>query len=97
VQIFLHVCEEHNLFLEWLFFPIFTNFKRVEQSAWTCHKIKISSKVVIITEARVRSQTVPCGICSGRSGTGTGFFAEYFSFSIIIPSKLCNLRRWQHH
>ena len=32
------------------------------------------SRRPLTAEARVRSRVIPCGICGGQSGTGTGFF-----------------------
>jgi hypothetical protein len=38
------------------------------------------SRWPLIAEARVRARVNPCGICGGQSGTGTGFFSEFFGF-----------------
>jgi hypothetical protein len=35
-------------------------------------------------EAQVRARVKPCGICCGQSGTGTGFFSEFFGFPLSI-------------
>jgi hypothetical protein len=47
------------------------------------------SRRPLTAEARVRSQFSPCGICSGQSGTGTGFSPEYFSFPLSISFHRC--------
>jgi hypothetical protein len=42
------------------------------------------SRLPLTAEAWVRSRVSPCGICGGQSGTGTGFFSEYFGFPLSI-------------
>jgi hypothetical protein len=44
-------------------------------------------------EAWVRSRVSPCGICVGQSGTGTGFFPEYFGFPLSISFHRCSITR----
>jgi hypothetical protein len=41
------------------------------------------SRRLLTVEARVRSLVVPCGICGGQSGTGTGFFFRVLRFSPV--------------
>jgi hypothetical protein len=36
------------------------------------------------TEARLRSQVGPRGICGGQGGTGTGFSPEYFGSPLFL-------------
>jgi hypothetical protein len=45
---------------------------------------QVVSRRPLTAEARVRARVNPCGICSGQSGTGTGFFSEYFCFLLSI-------------
>jgi hypothetical protein len=42
-------------------------------------------------EARVRSRVSPCRVCGGQSGTGTGFFLEYFGFLLSISFHPCSI------
>jgi hypothetical protein len=48
------------------------------------------SRRPLTAEARIRSQFSPCGICSGQSGTGTGFFPRALRYSPVsfIPPVL---------
>jgi hypothetical protein len=44
------------------------------------------SRRLLTTEARVRAQGNPCGICGEQSGTATGFSKSPFVFLVnIIP------------
>jgi hypothetical protein len=45
---------------------------------------QIVSRRPVAAEARVRARVFPCGICGGQSGSGIGFFSEFFSFLLSI-------------
>jgi hypothetical protein len=42
-------------------------------------------------EARVRARVNPCGIGGGRSGTGSGFFSEFFGFPLSVSFHRCSI------
>jgi hypothetical protein len=42
------------------------------------------SRRPLTAEARVHALVNPRGICGGQSGTGTGFFSEFFGFTLSI-------------
>ena len=39
---------------------------------------------LLTAESMVRRRTSPSGIYGGHSGTGTGFFSEYFHFPLSV-------------
>jgi hypothetical protein len=43
---------------------------------------QVVSRRSLTAEARVRALFSQCGICGGQSGTGTGFFSEFFAFPL---------------
>jgi hypothetical protein len=49
------------------------------------------SRWPVIAEALFQSRVSPCGICDGQSGTGTGFFPEYFGFPSSISFHRCSI------
>jgi len=54
----------------------------------------------LTAESRVRLRDIPCGICSGQSGTGTVFFSsESFNFPLSVPlyssSPYVYINRWE--
>ena len=42
-------------------------------------------------EARVRTHVNPCGIYGGQSGSGTGFFPEYFGLALSASFHQCSI------
>jgi hypothetical protein len=61
------------------YFPVFETYSESLKGSWAVLGIKdyptsqAVSRRPPTAEARVRSRVSPCGICGGRSGTGTGF------------------------
>jgi hypothetical protein len=53
------------------------------------------SRRPVTAEARVRSRVSPCRICGGQSGTGTGFFPEYFGCPLSVSFHRCSIT-WKH-
>jgi hypothetical protein len=51
---------------------------------------QVVSRRPLTAEARVRDRVIPCGICGGQSGTGTGFSpsSSVFPSQYIIPLSL---------
>jgi hypothetical protein len=49
-----------------------------------CAMAQVVSRRPLTAEAWVRARVNPCGICGGQSGTGTGFFSEFFGFPLSI-------------
>jgi hypothetical protein len=47
----------------------------------------------LTAEKQVRSRVSRCGICGEQSGTGTGFFPEYFRFPLSISFQRCSITR----
>jgi hypothetical protein len=46
--------------------------------------VQVVSRRPLTAEARFRALDNPCGICGGQSGTGTGFFSEFFGFPLWV-------------
>jgi hypothetical protein len=53
---------------------------------------QVVSRRPLTAEARVRVRVSPCGICGGQSGTGTGFFSEFFGFPLSIYHSTVDLQ-----
>jgi hypothetical protein len=53
----------------------------MEELTWDGHTIaQAVTRLPVIAEARVRARVRPYGICGGQTGTGAGFFSEFFGF-----------------
>jgi hypothetical protein len=46
---------------------------------------------LLTAEVRVPSQFSLCANCGGQSGAGTGFFSEYFGFSLSVTFHHCSI------
>jgi hypothetical protein len=65
-----------------------TNMTVVNENELSSALGRVMSQAVsrwpLTAEARVRAWFSPCWICGGQSGTGTGFFSEFFGFPLSV-------------
>ena len=71
----------------------FLNFLFVLRSFKSRAMAQAVSRQPLTAEARVRSQVSACGICGGRSGTGTGFSPGTSVFSLSVSFHRCSITR----